>query len=104
MAGFLTSFWVVPIVSLLLQFLTISLDSDQAVVLAQLVERSPPTPEIRDSNPIIRKIVSTKLSTNFIIEKTKIKNNGREWPIFSKKVLPSLNEPEFQVSSTTSTW
>ena len=36
-------------------------------VVAQLVERSLPTPEIRDSNPDIGKI----LSTNCTLEKTK---------------------------------
>ena len=41
--------------------------------MAQLVERSFPTPEIRSSNPIIGKILSSKVSTICIIEKTKIK-------------------------------
>ena len=41
----------------------------RAVVVAQLVERSLPTSEICSSNPEIGKI----LSTNCIIEKTKIK-------------------------------
>ena len=40
-----------------------------AVVVAQLVEQSIPTPEIRSSNPVIGKI----LSTNCTIEKMKIK-------------------------------
>ena len=40
-----------------------------AVVVAQLVERSLPTPEMRRSNPDMGKI----LSTIHIIEKTKIK-------------------------------
>ena len=39
------------------------------MVVAQLVERSLPTPEIRGLNPDIGKI----LSTNCTIEKTKIK-------------------------------
>ena len=38
------------------------------MVVAQLVERSLPTPEISDSSPDIREI----LSTNCTIEKTKI--------------------------------
>ena len=42
------------------------------MVVAQLVERSLLTPEIRGSNPVIGKILSTKSSTNCIIEKTKI--------------------------------
>ena len=41
--------------------------------MAQLVERSFPTPEICSSNPIISKILSTNLSTNCIIEKMKVK-------------------------------
>ena len=45
----------------------------RAVVVAQLVERSLPTPEIHDLNPVIDKIVSTNLSSNCIIEKTEIK-------------------------------
>ena len=40
-----------------------------AVVVAQLVERSLPTPEIRGSNPDIGKI----LSTNCTLEKIKLK-------------------------------
>ena len=44
-------------------------DDFRAVVVAQLVERTLPTPEIRASNPDIGKI----LSTNCTIEKTKIK-------------------------------
>ena len=54
----------------------------RAVVVAQLVERLLPTLEICGSNPIIGKILSTKLSTNCIIEKTKIKK--KEWPILKK--------------------
>ena len=41
----------------------------RAVVVAQLFERSLPTPEISGSNPYISEI----LSTNWTIEKTKIK-------------------------------
>ena len=44
------------------------------MVVAQLVERTLPTPEICGSIPIIGRILSTKLSTNCSIEKTKIKN------------------------------
>ena len=44
-----------------------------AVVVAQLIERSLLRPEIRGSNPVIGKILSTKLSANCIIEKPKIK-------------------------------
>ena len=40
-----------------------------AVVVAQLVEWSPPTPEIRNSNLVISKF----LSNMFTVEKTKLK-------------------------------
>ena len=43
------------------------------VVVAQLVERSLPTPEIHGWNPIIGKVLFTKLSTNCFIEKAEIK-------------------------------
>ena len=39
-------------------------NTDWAVVVAQLVEWSLPPPEIRGSNSVIGKILSTKLSTN----------------------------------------
>ena len=51
------------------------------VAVAQLVERSLLTPEIGCSNPNIGKI----LSANYIIEKTNIKKQRQEWPIFKKK-------------------
>ena len=44
-----------------------------ADAVAQLVEQSHSTPEICGSNPVIGEVLSTKLSTNCIIEKTKIK-------------------------------
>ena len=54
--------------------------------MAQLVERSPPTPGVRSSNPVISKIYIEHLFTVNCIEKTKIKEKrGREWPIFNKK-------------------
>ena len=43
------------------------------VVVAELVEPSLPTREFRGSNPVIGKILSTKLWTDFVMEKTKIK-------------------------------
>ena len=52
--------------------------------VAQLVERSLLTLEIRGSNPIIGKVLCTKFSTNCNIEKTEIKTRGQEWPIFKK--------------------
>ena len=54
----------------------------RAVVVAQLVERLLPTPEIRGSNPDICK----KNSTNCTKEKMKIKKRGHERSIFFKKV------------------
>ena len=41
----------------------------RAVVVAQLVERSLPTPEIRDLNPAYVKILSTNVSSNCIKKK-----------------------------------
>ena len=52
--------------------------------MAQLVERSFPTPEIRGLIPIISKILSTKESTNIIIEKTKIKKKRTGMAIIKK--------------------
>ena len=51
-----------------------------AVVVAQVVERLLPKPEICSSKPVIG-----NLSTNCIIEKTKIKKRGREWPTFKNQ-------------------
>ena len=45
----------------------------EAVVVAQLVERSPPTPEIRSSYPVIGKTFIEHLLTVNCVEKTKIK-------------------------------
>ena len=56
------------------------------MVVAQLVERSPPTPKIRSSNPDIGKILSTKCE----IEKTKIKK--KKPGMAFKKVASSLWE------------
>ena len=47
------------------------------MVVAQLVERSLPTPEVRGLNPVIDKIYSKHLlSTELKFEKTKIKEKG----------------------------
>ena len=58
------------------------MDTYWAVVVAQLVNRSLPTPEVRGSNQVIGEVL-------FIInciEKTKIKKRkrDREWPINKK--------------------
>ena len=51
-----------------------SLNNSRAVVVAQLVERSLPTSEIRGSNPDIGNIFYTRISTDCNkIEKTKIR-------------------------------
>ena len=54
------------------------LESHGAVVVAQLVERSLLTPEIRGLIPDHSKI----LSTNCTLEKMKIKKKRLGWPIF----------------------
>ena len=46
------------------------------VVVAQLVERSLPIPEVSSSNPAISKIVDLTLTVN-CIEKTKIKKKSQ---------------------------
>ena len=58
----------------------------RAVVVAQLVERSLPTPEIHGVNPDIGKI----LSTNCTIEKTKIKKKSHGMAHFKKKENKTL--------------
>ena len=60
---FLTLSWVVLVAK-------VEDSPEWAVVVAQLVEWSLPTPEVRSSNPIIGKILSTKLSNSCIIEET----------------------------------
>ena len=54
------------------------------MVVAQLVERLFPIPEVRGSNPVIGKIYWTIV---YCIEKTKIKKKGPKWPIFKKKLV-----------------
>ena len=54
------------------------------VVVAQLVERSLPIPELHGSNPVIDKIyIEHSLST--ALKRRKLRKRGREWPIFLKK-------------------
>ena len=55
----------------------------QAVVVAQLVERLLPTPEIGGSNPNIGKTLSTNCT--FKKKRRKYRKRGWEWPIFKKK-------------------
>ena len=59
------------------------------MVVAQLVERSPPIPKVRGSNPDIGKIYIEHLFT-VSIEKTKIKEKeAGNCPFFLKKLLLS---------------
>ena len=55
--------------------------NERAVVIAQLVERSLPIPEVHSSNPVIGKIYIEHLFSVNCMEKTKIKKkeawNGR---------------------------
>ena len=60
----------------------------RAVLVAQLEERSLPTPEIRSSNPVIGKLLNgTFVFCQLVscIERTKIKKKRPGWPIFFKK-------------------
>ena len=64
-----------------------------AVVVAQSVERSLPTPEVRGSNPVISiHFYMEHLDTVNCIEKTKIKKRGQKLPIFKSFIalLPGL--------------
>ena len=64
--------------------------------MSQLVERSVPTPEVRASNPVTRKLLNLEhLFTADCIEKTRIKKRGQEWPIkikIRKKHTNPLNK------------
>ena len=62
-----------------------------AVVVAQLVERSLPTPDVRGSNPDIGKV----LSTNCTLEKTKIKKKRPGMAHLLKKSLKFLETLKF---------
>ena len=55
------------------------------MVVAQLVERSLPKPEVRGSNPFIGKIYIEHLFTFNYIEKTKIKKKEAGYGPFYKK-------------------
>ena len=58
-----------------------------AVVVAQLAERSLPTPVIWGLNPNIGKILCTNCT--FKKKRWKQRNRGREWPIFKKRIISS---------------
>ena len=55
------------------------------MVVAQLIERSLPIPEVRGSNPVIDKICIEHLFIVNCIEKTKIKKNMPGMSHFFKK-------------------
>ena len=71
----------------------------RVVVVAQLVEQSLPTPEIRGSNPDIGKV----LSTNCTIEKTQImkKRPGMAHLKKSLNVVPQLLKSRSRVLEST---
>ena len=61
-----------------------------AVVVAQLVERSLPIPEVRSSNPVIGKNLFIILNICFCqlcIEKTKIKKKESGMALFKKSIF-----------------
>ena len=61
------------------------------VVVAQLVERSLPIPEVRGSNPVIGKNLYRTFTVN-CIEKTKIKKKRPGMAHFKKKLICSTGE------------
>ena len=63
------------------------INSKLAVVVAQLVERSLPIPEVHGLNPVISKIYIEHLFTVNCIEKTKINKNGPAMALFNKEIL-----------------
>ena len=60
----------------------ISLIVIKAVLVAQLVERSLPIPEVHSSNPVVGKIQIEHLLTVNCIEKTKIKKKRQGIALF----------------------
>ena len=59
----------------------------RAVVVAQLVERLLPTPEIRGPNPNIGKVLSTNCNK---IEKTKLIKEAGNGPSLKKEIIDSV--------------
>ena len=71
----------------------LSLGRHWAVVLAQLVERLLPKPEVRSSNPVISKIYIEHLFAVKCIEKTKINlKEAGQGPFFRKRRKLKLTE------------
>ena len=61
----------------------------RAVVVAQLVERSLPMPEVHSLNPVIGKIYIEHLFTVNCIENNKNKENEtKNWPFLIKECVP----------------
>ena len=60
--------------------------------MAQLVERSLPTPEVRYPNPVIGKIYVERLRSTVLKFDTKKRkdNRGREWGNFKRKYVLRL--------------
>ena len=72
-----------------------------AVVMAQLVEQSLLTPDVRGSNPVISKLHIVHLFTVNCIEKTKIKKKEAGNTIFKNKKNSSVLSRRMQVTFTT---
>ena len=69
-------------------------NKSQVLVVAQLVECSPPTPEIRGLNPVIGKLLSNNCLLSTLLKRRNKGKRGREQP-FSLK-----NNEMFQVTLT----
>ena len=63
-----------------------------AVVVAQLVEWSLPTPEVRDSKPIIGKIYMFNIYSQLYRKDENKRKRGREWPIFKNTTLNDFSK------------
>ena len=81
------------------------------MVVAQLVERLLPIPQVHGSNPVIsKKLYIEHLFTVNYIEKTKMKKSRLEWPILKNKNthlrdrgVGQLRQREFKSSSKNET-
>ena len=63
-----------------------------ALVVAQLVEQSPLTPEIRGSIPFIGKLLSNIVSCQLCWKEENNEKRGREWPILKYSQLDAPSE------------
>ena len=57
---------------------------DWALVVAQLVEQTLPTPELDGSNPAFGKLLYTKICTVNFNEKMEVKKRGQNWSIYKR--------------------